>query len=44
MDQASGALGRRATLALSVTGRDVYLDVDGRHFSSAVEEQRVGRA
>jgi uncharacterized protein YaeQ len=42
MDDASAALGRRASLALSVTGRHVYLDVDGRSFSSAVEERRLG--
>jgi uncharacterized protein YaeQ len=42
MDEASAALGRRASLALSVTGRHVYLDIDGRHFSSAIEEHRLG--
>ena len=42
MDDASAALGRRASLALSVTGRHVYLDVDGSQFSSAIEEQRIG--
>ena len=42
MAEASAALGRRARLALSVTGRHLYLDVDGRQFESAIEEQRVG--
>ena len=42
MDEASAALGRRARLALSVTGRHAYLEVDGRHFESAIEERRVG--
>lgn len=42
MDEVSAALGRRASLALSVTGRHLYLDVDGRSFSSAVEEHRLG--
>lgn len=42
MDEASAALERRATLALSVTGRHLYLDVDGRSFSSAIEEARAG--
>ncbi len=42
MDEASAALGRRAKLALSVTGRHIYLDVDGRQFESAIEEQRIG--
>jgi len=41
MDEASGALGRRANLSLSVTGRHLYLDVDGRQFISAIEESRV---
>lgn len=42
MDEASKVLDRRAHLVLSVTGRHVYLDIDGRSFSSAIEEQRVG--
>jgi hypothetical protein len=42
MTEAAAALGRRAKLALSVTGRHVYLDVDGRQFESAIEEQRLG--
>ena len=41
MDEASAALGRRASLALSVTGRHVYLDIDGRHFESAIGEARL---
>lgn len=42
MDQASAALERRASLALSVSGRHVYLDVNGRSFDSAIAEQRLG--
>ena len=42
MDEASAALGRRAKLALSVTGRHLYLEVDGKHFESAIEERRLG--
>lgn len=42
MDEASAALGRRSTLALSVTGRHLYLDIDGKSFSSALEEHRLG--
>lgn len=42
MDEASAALERRASLALSVSGRHVYLDVDGRSFDSAIAEQRLG--
>jgi uncharacterized protein YaeQ len=41
MDEASAALERRASLALSVSGRHVYLDVDGRSFDSAIAEQRL---
>lgn len=44
MSEAAAAIGRRAKLALSVTGRHLYLDVDGRQFETAVEEQRVGAA
>ena len=42
LDEASAALGRRAKLALSVTGRHLYLDVDGRSFESPIEERPVG--
>ena len=42
LDDASAALDRRAKLALSVTGRHLYLDVNGRSFSSPVEEARLG--
>jgi uncharacterized protein YaeQ len=41
MTEAAAALGRRAKLALSVTGRHVYLDVDGRQFETAIEEARL---
>jgi uncharacterized protein YaeQ len=42
IEDASAALTRRASLSLSVTGRHLYLDVDGRSFSSAIEEQKLG--
>ena len=42
MDEASAALQRRSSLSRSVTGRQLYLDVDGRSFSSALEEARLG--
>jgi len=41
MAQAAAALPRRAKLALSVTGRHLYLDVEGRQFESAIGECRV---
>lgn len=42
MAQAAAALPRRAKLALSVTGRHLYLDVDGTQFESAIAEARLG--
>jgi uncharacterized protein YaeQ len=42
MAEAAAALPRRAKLALSVTGRHLYLDVDGRQFESAIAEVRLG--
>jgi len=39
---AAASLDRRAKLSLSVTGRHLYLDVGDRHFSSPIEEHRVG--
>lgn len=42
MKEAAAALGRRARLALSVSGRHLYLDVDDRHFSGPVTEHRIG--
>ena len=44
LTDAAAALTRRAKLAVSVSGRHVYLDVDGRSFSSTIEEDKVGRA
>jgi len=41
IDAASAALDRRAQLAVSVTGRHLYLDVDGRSFSSAIETHPI---
>jgi uncharacterized protein YaeQ len=41
VSEAAASLGRRANLALSVTGRHLYLDVDGKQFTSAIEEQRI---
>jgi uncharacterized protein YaeQ len=44
LDEASAALGRRAKLALSVTGRHLYLDVDGTSFSSPIQESSLAPA
>lgn len=42
LTDAAASLDRRAKLALSVTGRHLYLDVGDRHFSSPIEEHRLG--
>lgn len=42
MEQASAALQRRTRISLSVTERQLYLDVDGQSFTTAIEEQRAG--
>ncbi|SDH19601.1 YaeQ family protein [Microbacterium sp. 77mftsu3.1] len=42
VDDAASALERRSTLTVSVTERQLYLDVNGRSTSSAIAEQRVG--
>lgn len=44
LTDAAASLERRAQIALSVTGRHVYLDVAGKHFSSAIEEQPLQAA
>jgi uncharacterized protein YaeQ len=33
---------RRAEVSISVTERQLYLDVDGRSFATAIEEHRIG--
>ncbi len=42
MDEAAAALQRRTKLSLSITERQLYLDVDGRMFTTAIEEHRLG--
>jgi uncharacterized protein YaeQ len=41
MESVAAALPRRAALTLSVTERQLYLDVDGRGFSTAIGERRA---
>lgn len=41
MEESAGALQRRSKLALSVTERQLYLDVDDQHFSTVIEEQHL---
>lgn len=42
MEGAATALTRRSSLGLSVTGRHLYLDVDGRSFDSAIRQDPLG--
>ncbi len=42
VESACKALTRRTKLGLSVTGAHLYLDVDGKSFESAIQEQRLG--
>ncbi len=41
IDGAAGALERRNTLTVSVTERQLYLEINGVHLSSALHEQPV---
>ncbi|HUR39723.1 MAG TPA: YaeQ family protein [Verrucomicrobiae bacterium] len=41
VDAASAAIARRSKVSLSVTGRHLYLDVDGQSFDSAITERNV---
>lgn len=42
IDTAAKAIERRNTVSLSVTERQLYLDINGKSFSTAIEEQRLG--
>lgn len=42
VEAAAKAIDRRNTLTLSVTERQLYLDINGNSFSAAIEEQRLG--
>ena len=42
LKQAAGRLQRRSKLALSVTERQLYLDIDGHSLQTAIEECRTG--
>lgn len=42
IDSAAKAIERRNTVSLSVTERQLYLDINGKSFSAAIEEQRLG--
>ncbi len=41
IEEASAAIGRRAEVAVSRTEQQLYLDVDGRTFSTAVRTHRI---
>lgn len=42
VEQAAAALQRRSALQLTVTGRHLYLEVDGKSYETPVHEQRLG--
>ena len=42
IDAAAKAIERRNTMSLSVTERQLYLDINGKSFSAAIEEHRLG--
>jgi uncharacterized protein YaeQ len=42
VESAAKAIDRRNTVTLSVTERQLYLDINGKSFSTAIEEQRLG--
>lgn len=42
VEAAAKAIDRRNALTLSVTERQLYLDINGNSFSAAIEEQRLG--
>lgn len=41
IEEVSGALERRANIALSITERQMYLDLDGRNFVTAIHEDHI---
>ena len=41
VDEAAAALDRRSAITLSVTERELYLDIDGRSFHTVIDEQRL---
>jgi len=42
IEEIAGALQRRAEMSISITERQVYLDVNGQAFSTTIEERRIG--
>ena len=41
VEEVAATLGRRATISVSVTERQLYLDVDGRTFETTISEDRL---
>jgi uncharacterized protein YaeQ len=41
LDQAAAAVGRRSVVSVSITERQLYLDIDGRQFETTVNERRL---
>jgi uncharacterized protein YaeQ len=42
IEAVAGAIPRRAVMSISVTERQVYLDVNGQAFTTIIEESRIG--
>ena len=40
IEEAAGAIQRRAEMSISITERQVYLDVNGQAFTTTIEENR----
>lgn len=41
LEQVAEAIGRRSVVALTITERELYLDVDGRTFTTTIEEHQL---
>lgn len=41
VDEIAGLIERRSTLSISVTEREIYLDIDGRTFNTTIVEHRA---
>ena len=41
VDEVAAILQRRSALALSITERELYLQIDGRNFTTTIVEHRI---
>ena len=42
IDEVAARIDRRSTMSLSITERELYVDIDGATFSTRIEEHRIG--